>query len=139
VPTHTAAYGTTRTHLQLHCATHRRSRVCACAPQYIKFGQLKPRTTYYYKVKSGSDACGYSAVYSFRSGYTTGVTRLATYGDMGHSHYNNVDNMLQDCKAGTIDAIVHLVSALTSPPTAPTLGLAWPDLFWLRLALLGLT
>ena len=75
---------------------------------YIKFGNLKPRTTYYYKVKSGSSACGWSATFSFRSGYTSGVTKMATYGDMGHSHYNNMENMLEDCAAGRIDAILHM-------------------------------
>lgn len=75
---------------------------------YIKFGPLKPRTTYYYKVKSGSSACGWSTTYSFRSGYSSGVTRWATYGDMGHSHYNNMENMLEDCRAGRIDAILHM-------------------------------
>ena len=75
---------------------------------YIKFGALRPRTTYYYKVKSGSSACGWSATYSFRSGYADGVTRMATYGDMGHSHYNNMENMLEDCTTGRIDAILHM-------------------------------
>lgn len=40
--------------------------------------------------------------------YTTGITRIATYGDMGHSHYNNMGNMKADCQAGRIDAIVHM-------------------------------
>jgi hypothetical protein len=30
------------------------------------------------------------------------------YGDMGHSHYNNMKNMMEECKAGTIDAIIHM-------------------------------
>jgi len=75
---------------------------------YIKFGPLKPRTTYYYKVKSGSAACGWTSTYSFRAGYSSGVTRMATYGDMGHSHYNNMQNMRDDCLAGRIDAILHM-------------------------------
>ena len=57
---------------------------------YLKFSELKPRTTYFYQVKSGSAACNFSKIFSFRSGYTTGETRLATYGDMGHSHHNNM-------------------------------------------------
>ena len=75
---------------------------------YIKFGNLKPRTNYFYKVKSGSAACNYSETFSFRSGYTSGETRLATYGDMGHSHHNNMQNLLDDCRSGKVDAIVHM-------------------------------
>lgn len=75
---------------------------------YVKFPALSPRTRYYYKVKSGSSACGWTEQFSFRSGYADGVTRLATYGDMAHEHFNNMGNMLADCKAGTIDAIVHM-------------------------------
>ena len=39
---------------------------------------------------------------------TSGETRLATYGDMGHSHHNNMQNLLDDCKSGKVDAIVHM-------------------------------
>ena len=30
--------------------------------------------------------------------YTAGETRIGTYGDMGHSHYNAMGNLLNDCK-----------------------------------------
>jgi hypothetical protein len=76
---------------------------------FVKFTGLKPRTHYYYKVKSGSAECGWSEVYSFRSAYAAadgGVTRVAIFGDMGHDRYNNVGNLAADCAAGTIDAIV---------------------------------
>ena len=50
----------------------------------------------------------WSALYTFRSTYAAGVTRVATYGDMGHSHYNNNENMLQDCQSGKIDMVLHM-------------------------------
>lgn len=55
---------------------------------FIKFDNLAPRTNYTYKVRSGSPECSWSQQYTFRSGYADGVTRLATYGDMGHSHHS---------------------------------------------------
>ena len=75
---------------------------------YVKFEALTPRTTYYYRVKSGSADCAMSKNFSFRSGYRTGETRLGTYGDMGHSHHNNMQNLLDDCTSGKIDGIVHM-------------------------------
>eukprot|EP00039_Didymoeca_costata_P020714 m.342179 g.342179 ORF g.342179 m.342179 type:complete len:577 (+) comp21074_c0_seq1:121-1851(+) len=73
---------------------------------FIKFAGLKERTVYYYKVKSGTSV--YSDVFSFRTTYSTGITRIATYGDMGHSHYNCMGNLKAECKAGSIDAILHM-------------------------------
>jgi hypothetical protein len=75
---------------------------------YVPIRDLDERTAYEYSVKSGSAACAWSSTYNFRSIYATGVTRIATYGDMGHSHYNNNQNMKVDCAAGAIDAIVHM-------------------------------
>lgn len=75
---------------------------------FVKLDNLEDRKRYYYKVKSGSDSCDWSPVYSFRAPYEDGVTRIATYGDMGHSHYNNMQNMIDDCANGGIDAIVHM-------------------------------
>ena len=102
---------------------------------YVKFGDLKPRTQYYYKVKSGSAECAYSDVFSFRSGYASGETRLATYGDMGHSHFNNMQNMLDDCRGGKVEAIVHvrffgrveLRRGHRDPPPPPRLLLLGPS------------
>jgi hypothetical protein len=75
---------------------------------YVPLRGLMPRQTYYYKVKSGSNDCAWSEVFSFRAPYAEGVTRIATYGDMGHSHFNNMGNLKADCEAGTIDAILHM-------------------------------
>jgi len=75
---------------------------------YIKFTNLVERGTYYYKVKSGSAACTWSDVFSFRAPYSSGVTRLASYGDMGHSHHNNMGNLMVACASGQIDAILHM-------------------------------
>ena len=41
-------------------------------------------------------------------GAAAGPTRIATYGDMGHSHYNNMGNLHDNCAAGRIDAILHM-------------------------------
>ncbi len=41
---------------------------------------MKPRATYYYKVKSGSPDSQWSDVYSFRAPYADGITRLAICG-----------------------------------------------------------
>mmetsp|Transcript_17259 Transcript_17259/g.44979 ORF Transcript_17259/g.44979 Transcript_17259/m.44979 type:complete len:583 (+) Transcript_17259:71-1819(+) len=75
---------------------------------FIKFDGLEPKTEYSYSVKSGSNDCAWSDTFTFRSGYASGVTRVATYGDMGHSHYNNMGNLKADCEAGRIDAILHM-------------------------------
>jgi len=75
---------------------------------FIPFRDLEPRKTYFYKVKSGCEHCKWTDTYSFRAPYSSGETRIATYGDMGHSFHNNMGNMKADCEAGTIDAIVHM-------------------------------
>lgn len=62
---------------------------------YIKFGGLKPRTNYSYKVRSGSAGAQWSRTIRFRSLYTDGVTRVLTYGDMGHTKYNCMENARQ--------------------------------------------
>ena len=36
------------------------------------------------------------------------VTRIATFGDMGHSHYNNMQSLKDDAAAGLIDVVVHM-------------------------------
>lgn len=36
------------------------------------------------------------------------TTRVATYGDMGHSHYNNMQNLRDDAANGLIDVVVHM-------------------------------
>jgi len=73
---------------------------------FVKFGALKPRQKYFYKVKS--DTSAWSATFSFRAPYATGETRVASYGDMGHSQHNCMGNVYQDCLDGKIDAILHM-------------------------------
>jgi hypothetical protein len=76
---------------------------------FVKFDSLKPSTTYTYKVKSGADGALWSAWFNFTSlGDATGPTRIGMYGDMGHSHFNPMANLLADCQAGSIEAIVHM-------------------------------
>ena len=79
---------------------------------YIKFVVI-PGQSYRYKVKGGSAAAAWSDEFEFRApaNTTTGlgaVTRLATYGDSGHSHYNNMGNLKDDAAAGLIDVVVHM-------------------------------
>ena len=79
---------------------------------YIRFPKLTSGQTYSYKVKGGSPNAAWSDTFTFRAPVTAGETdkptRIATYGDMGHSHYNCMENLLQDCTAGDIDAIIHM-------------------------------
>ena len=82
---------------------------------YIKFGNLKPRTNYTYKVRSGSVGAQWSRTIRFRSLYTDGITRVMTYGDMGHTKYNCMENARQ----GEYDAAASLTFAYV--PRASTL------------------
>lgn len=75
---------------------------------FIKFAGLTPNTKYKYRVKSGSNDAPFSEWLNFRSPNVAGPTKLAIYGDMGHSQYNNMENMLDDCNSGVIDFIVHM-------------------------------
>ena len=77
---------------------------------FIKFAGLLPNTKYSYRVKSGSQQAPFSEWLHFRSP-NVGIgqpTKLAIYGDMGHSHYNPMNNLQQDCASGDIDFIVHM-------------------------------
>jgi len=79
---------------------------------YVRFPKLEPGTMYSYKVKSGSADAEWSDTFTFRgpvlAGQTDKPTRIATYGDMGHSHYNCMENLITDCQAGSIDAVIHM-------------------------------
>ena len=77
-------------------------------------------------MRSGTDGASWSTVRSFRSGYSSGVTKFAMFGDMGvftwskhtsrgktlpASHCccaDNMANLLQDKKDETIDAVLML-------------------------------
>ena len=59
-------------------------------------------------MRSGASGAPWSSEFTFRAPYPAGDTKVAIYGDMGHSRYNNMKNLQQDCAAGTIDAIVHM-------------------------------
>ena len=62
---------------------------------------------YTYKVRSANSA--WSAEFTFRSIRPASEgTRLASYGDMGVSPYNNMQNLLDDCQSGTIDVFLHV-------------------------------
>jgi hypothetical protein len=78
---------------------------------YVRFPKLTPGTMYTYRVKAGASNAVWSDTFEFRgpvlAGQTDRPTRIATYGDMGHTHYNCMANLLQDCTSGAIDAIVH--------------------------------
>lgn len=51
----------------------------------------------------------WSEQYSFRApGGNAAETRVATYGDMGHSHYNCMQNVKDDAANGLIDVVVHM-------------------------------
>lgn len=73
---------------------------------FVKFGNLTERTKYYYRV-AGLDG-SWSDVLSFKSLYSSGVTKFAIFGDMGVYTHNNMGNMLDDMQGGLIDAVIHL-------------------------------
>ena len=84
---------------------------------FIRFPSLKPRESYTYQVRSGGGSNGaWSQLYTFRAPYGVAVaksggsnaTRVAIYGDMGNTMYNNMENLRADCASGTIDAVVHM-------------------------------
>eukprot|EP00040_Diaphanoeca_grandis_P038935 m.257739 g.257739 ORF g.257739 m.257739 type:complete len:608 (-) comp35653_c0_seq1:175-1998(-) len=72
---------------------------------YIRL-QVQEHQSYTYKVLGGTS--NWSATFTFRAPAETGITRVATYGDMGHSHYNCMENVLEDAKNRVIDAVVHM-------------------------------
>jgi hypothetical protein len=75
---------------------------------YITFS-VTPGEQYNYSVRSGAGAGVWSKGYSFRApGGSVAETRLATYGDMGHSHYNCMQNLKDDAAKGLIDVVVHM-------------------------------
>lgn len=75
---------------------------------FVKFANLEPRQVYYYKVKPGAKNSQWSDVFKFRAPYASGETRIAAYGDMGHSHYDCMANIGDDCSSGVIDAVLHM-------------------------------
>lgn len=80
---------------------------------FVRLSSLVPRAKYAYTVKSGTGA--WSASYDFRAPYAAGPTKVAIYGDMGNSVYNNMENMRSDCDSGKIDAIVHMGDHCCAP------------------------
>eukprot|EP00658_Telonema_sp_P-2_P032994 TRINITY_DN2430_c0_g1_i1.p1 TRINITY_DN2430_c0_g1~~TRINITY_DN2430_c0_g1_i1.p1 ORF type:complete len:654 (+),score=156.53 TRINITY_DN2430_c0_g1_i1:294-2255(+) len=73
---------------------------------FVKLSNLNPRTRYFYSV--GSNPAKFSPVFSFRSGYSDGPTKIAIYGDMGVYSWNNMANLRSDMLAETSDLIVHM-------------------------------
>ena len=86
---------------------------------FVRFPNLLPRKQYSYKVRCGAAAAAWSPTFRFRAPYSSGETRLAVYGDMGNTRFNNMRNLQQDCRAGRIDAIVHMGDHCDSPPSLP--------------------
>lgn len=75
---------------------------------FIVLRELKPRTRYFYQVKSGASEGQWSKVFSFRAPYASGTTNVAIFGDMGVYSWNNMANMQQDNDDETIDLVVHM-------------------------------
>jgi hypothetical protein len=75
---------------------------------YITFA-VTPGAQYNYSVRSGASEGLWSAEFSFRApGGSVTETRLATYGDMGHSRFNCMQNLIDDAAGGLIDVVVHM-------------------------------
>eukprot|EP01060_Flectonema_neradi_P004519 TRINITY_DN12928_c1_g1_i1.p1 TRINITY_DN12928_c1_g1~~TRINITY_DN12928_c1_g1_i1.p1 ORF type:complete len:700 (+),score=168.21 TRINITY_DN12928_c1_g1_i1:49-2100(+) len=76
---------------------------------FILLDNLKPKTTYSYKVKSGySSSSPWSDVFSFKSLYDDGETNVNIYGDMGIYEWNAIEWLQKDCHSGAADLIVHM-------------------------------
>ena len=81
---------------------------------FVRFAGLAPRKQYTYSVRSGSQDAPWSKNFTFRAPYGPSAgsgstpTRVAIYGDMGNTEYNNMGNLAEDCATGVIDAIVHM-------------------------------
>ena len=74
---------------------------------FVALDHLEPRAKYSYKVRAWAGH-PWSDVFSFRAPYKEGPTRIALFGDMGNTQYNNMKNLAADCDSGRIDAIVHM-------------------------------
>ena len=77
------------------------------AMHFVRIGGLEEKTTYHYRVRSNPDA-DWTSGGSFKSLYSSGLTKFAIFGDMGLYSYNNMGNLKQDAVAGDIDFVVHL-------------------------------
>lgn len=81
---------------------------------FVRFTGLTARQKYTYSVRSGADGSQWSKNFTFRAPYGAAAgsgatpTRVAIYGDMGNSEFNNMGNLAADCESGVIDAIVHM-------------------------------
>ena len=78
---------------------------------YVRLSELKSRTRYTYKVKSGATGAVWSDSFTFRSPYTSEdgkPTRIALYGDMGVYNWNNMQNLYEETTINeTADLILH--------------------------------
>jgi hypothetical protein len=79
---------------------------------FVVLKGLTARARYFYKVKSGAADCKWSAVFSFRAGYTAdngGPTKVGIFGDMGVYSWNNMNNLKEDAATGLIDLVVSVL------------------------------
>lgn len=77
---------------------------------FVRLAGLRPRQNYSYKVRV-AEGQPWSRELRFRAPYgpsSEGATRVAIYGDMGNTQWNNMANLRADCAAGRVDAIFHL-------------------------------
>jgi hypothetical protein len=80
---------------------------------YVKLGNLDPRATYSYKVKSGAAAAVWSDTFTFRAPYSDGVTKIALYGDMGVYTWNNMQNLYEVLSQYRHDLIIISLYCIT--------------------------
>ena len=76
---------------------------------FIKISKLPERTRFYYRVL-GPVGTAASPVFTFRSGYSSGVTKIDVWGDMGVYTWNNMGNVGQ-CVLYTICPPVVTISS----------------------------
>ena len=79
---------------------------------FVRLSGLDERAPYTYTVQSGGAGATVSDSYTFRAPYTSGVTRIDIFGDMGVYEWNNMEWLRRDCSgdagSSSVDLIMHL-------------------------------
>ena len=73
---------------------------------FVPFRNLEAGAVYTYSVRGPAGA--WSDSFAFRVPRDGAETRLAAFGDIGHSRWSAMTNLGEDCASGVIDAIIVL-------------------------------
>jgi hypothetical protein len=58
---------------------------------FVRLSTLEEHATYHYSVQSGGAGAAVSEIFSFRAPYSSGVTKIDIFGDMGIYEWNNME------------------------------------------------